>query len=166
MVYLLKYSSIKLVLLHSARNREEDTGSGYVPRWRRYNRDDNDIASSSNTSSMTDLHVTRKDSSASSDSVDAGHCKLTYENLKLHDKLSSSSPPYSSLSRLEEGPTIAPVPLESIGIEPQTSSERKHSTSNRFVYKLSWWISRCCNHFYFHPSCESVVSCLGHNLSR
>lgn len=98
------------------RNRDDDTGSGYVPRWRRkYNNDDNDMASSSNASSMTDLHVTRKDSSASSDnSSENGPCKLTYENLKLHDKLSSTAPPYSSLSRLEESPTIAPIAVNDI----------------------------------------------------
>lgn len=91
--------------------REEDSHSGYVPRWRRrHNNEDNDIASSSNASSMTDLHVTRKDSSASDASNDhSAACKLTQENLRLHDKLSSQAAPYSSLSRLEERPKLEPT---------------------------------------------------------
>lgn len=82
---------------------------------------------------MTDLHVTRKDSSASDNSNDNGTCKLTYENLKLHDKLSSQSPPYSSLSRLEETPTITPIDIN--GSKPTTpagletvESTRKYSS--------------------------------------
>lgn len=100
-----------------------------MPRWRRrHNNDDNEIASSSNASSMTDLHVTRKDSSASSDnSGENGPCKLTYENLKLHDKLSSAAPPYSSLSRLEEGPTIPPVVVN----EPTSDDNAYHKYSRR-----------------------------------
>lgn len=92
------------------RGREDDSTAGYMPRWRRRNADDHDIASSSNASSMTDLHVARKDSSASDNSNESGTCRLTYENLRLHDKLSSQSPPYSSLSRLEETPSSTPVP--------------------------------------------------------
>jgi len=86
-----------------------DTG-GYVPRYRRKQLDEGDMASSSNASSMNDLHVTRKDSSASSEGVENAPCKLTYENLKLHDKLSSHAP-YSSLSRLEESPVPSAVPV-------------------------------------------------------
>ncbi|XP_067938256.1 supervillin-like [Watersipora subatra] len=114
------------------RNRDDDAGSGYIPRWRRRNNnEDNDMASSSNASSMTDLHVTRKDSSASSEnSGENGHCKLTYENLKLHDKLSSASPPYSSLSRLEEGAQIAPITGDTCG-SSQANNPDHHQYSRR-----------------------------------
>ena len=107
-----------------------------MPRWRRRNRDgeDNDIASSSNASSMTDLHVTRKDSSASSEnSNEAGPCKLTYENLKLHDKLSSAAPPYSSLSRPEESPAIAaPMSVEDISKTPRRDDENDQGYTNKY----------------------------------
>lgn len=95
------------------------------------------MASSSNASSMTDLHVTRKDSSASSDSTDNGPCKLTYENLKLHDKLSSAAAPYSSLSRLEESPTIAPIAVEEISktLHDDANDDQGYSSkySSRYV---------------------------------
>lgn len=115
------------------RNRDDDAGSGNFPRWRRrYNVEDNDIISSSNASSMTDLHVTRKDSSASSDnSSESGPCKLTYENLQLHDRLSSASAPYSSLSRLEEGPTTAPVAVDTTADEANGYHKYSHRSVER-----------------------------------
>lgn len=79
---------------------------------------------------MTDLHVTRKDSSASSEnSNEAGPCKLTYENLKLHDKLSSAAPPYSSLSRLEESPVVAPVAAEDMKKTPREDNDDQGYTN-------------------------------------
>ena len=92
---------------------------------------------------MTDLHVTRKDSSASSDnSSENGPCKLTYENLKLHDKLSSAAPPYSSLSRLEEGPSMAPIVINKkhTSPTPDDNEYRKYSRRLVFIYQSS-----CCS---------------------
>lgn len=101
---------------------------------RRHNNEDNDIASSSNASSMTDLHVTRKDSSASDVSNDNA-CKLTLENLRLHDKLSSQAPPYSSLSRLEESPKIEPAEPKATNVS--ISNNEDSTLCSKYSSRLS-----------------------------
>lgn len=83
---------------------------------------------------MTDLHVTRKDSSASDNSNENSACKLTLENLRLHDKLSSQAPPYSSLSRLEESPKVSETQNSSNNVE---KTDEVETTYKKYSSRVS-----------------------------